>query len=99
MLRAALASLDAARGRFRADSELRALRRAAGSVATVSPLLGEVVDTALCAAELTDGAVDPTVGATMAAIGHMATTVPAKMHSAYARVGIARLPGAWGRPE
>jgi len=70
MLRAALAALDQACSRFRSDSEIVALQRSAGSVVTVSPLLAEILDTALRAAELTDGLVDPTVGAAMAAIGY-----------------------------
>ncbi len=70
MLRAALAALDLACSRFRADSEIRSLQRTAGAVTTVSPLLADVLHTALRAAELTDGAVDPTVGSAMAAIGY-----------------------------
>ncbi len=70
MLRADLAALDQACSRFRADSEIRSLQRVAGAVTTVSPLLAVVLDAALRAAELTDGAVDPTVGTAMAAIGY-----------------------------
>ena len=70
MLRADLSALDLACSRFRADSEIRSLQRSAGAVTTVSPLLAAALHTALRAAELTDGAVDPTVGAAMAAIGY-----------------------------
>ncbi len=70
MLRGDLAALDLACSRFRADSEIRSLQRTAGAVRTVSPLLAAVLHTALRAAELSDGAVDPTVGAAMAAIGY-----------------------------
>lgn len=70
VLRAHLADLDRACSRFRADSEIRGLERTAGSPVPVSPLLAEILDTALRAAELTDGLVDPTVGTTMAAIGY-----------------------------
>jgi thiamine biosynthesis lipoprotein ApbE len=70
MLEAELAALDAACSRFRADSELRMLERHAGAPAPVSPLLAGAVSAALRAAELTDGDVDPTVGAAMEAIGY-----------------------------
>jgi FAD:protein FMN transferase len=70
MLRADLAELDRSCSRFRADSEIRALERAAGATVTVSPLLADVLDTALRAAERTDGMVDPTVGAALAALGY-----------------------------
>jgi thiamine biosynthesis lipoprotein len=69
LLEADLAAVDAACSRFRPDSELMALDSAAGPV-TVSPLLAEAVAVALRAAQVTDGDVDPTVGAAMAAIGY-----------------------------
>jgi thiamine biosynthesis lipoprotein len=56
MLRTDLAELDRACSRFRADSEIRQLERTAGSPVTVSPLLAEIVDTALRAAQLTSTA-------------------------------------------
>lgn len=70
LLRHDLSELDRACSRFRADSEIRCLRHSAGTAVTVSPLLAEVLDTALRAAELTDGLVDPTVGAPMSAAGY-----------------------------
>ena len=70
-----LAAVDLACSRFRADSEICALQ--ASGLATgpaggqqVSPLLAEAIAVALRAAELTDGDVDPTVGAAMSAIGY-----------------------------
>jgi thiamine biosynthesis lipoprotein ApbE len=68
MLEADLAAVDLACSRFRADSEICALR--GGPAQQVSPLLAEAVAVALRAAELTDGDVDPTVGAAMSAIGY-----------------------------
>ena len=65
-----LAEVDAACSRFRADSEIRALRTPGGHPARVSPLLAEAIEVALRAARLTDGDVDPTVGAAMSAIGY-----------------------------
>ena len=63
-----LADVDAACSRFRADSEIRALT--GGHPRTTSPLLAEAIAVALRAARLTDGDVDPTVGAAMSAVGY-----------------------------
>ncbi len=60
--------MDAACSRFRADSEIMTLE--AGRPARVSPLLAEAIAVALRAARLTDGDVDPTVGAAMSAVGY-----------------------------
>ena len=68
MLEEDLAAVDLACSRFRADSEICALR--GGPAQQVSPLLAEAIAVALRAAELTDGDVDPTVGAAMSAIGY-----------------------------
>ena len=62
-----LADVDAACSRFRADSEIRALT---GGGQAISPLLAEAIAVALRAARLTDGDVDPTVGAAMSAVGY-----------------------------
>jgi thiamine biosynthesis lipoprotein len=65
-----LAAVDRACSRFRGDSELAGLDAAAGGWAPVSPLLAELLATALRAARLTDGDVDPTVGAALAGLGY-----------------------------
>jgi len=80
LLEADLAAVDLACSRFRADSEICTLRAVRGPRATrgpqatvsqqVSPLLAEAIAVALRAAELTDGDVDPTVGAAMSAVGY-----------------------------
>jgi thiamine biosynthesis lipoprotein ApbE len=70
LLAAELAAVDAACSRFRPDSEIRSLRTARGRPARVSPLLAEAIGVALRAARLTEGDVDPTVGAAMSAIGY-----------------------------
>ena len=62
-----LAEVDAACSRFRADSEIRSLT---GGQHQISPLLAEAIAVALRAARLTDGDVDPTVGAAMSAAGY-----------------------------
>ncbi len=70
LLTAELSAVDAACSRFRPDSEIRSLRTARGRPVRISPLLAEAVGVALRAAQLTDGDVDPTVGAAMSAIGY-----------------------------
>jgi thiamine biosynthesis lipoprotein len=75
LLEADLAAVDLACSRFRADSEISALQitgQAIGQTISqqVSPLLAEAIAVALRAAELTDGDVDPTVGAAMSALGY-----------------------------
>ena len=78
MLEADLAAVDLACSRFRPDSEIVALDEAMAAHADgtraepveVSPLLGEAITVALRAARLTDGDVDPTVGAAMNAVGY-----------------------------
>ena len=67
-LTADLAEVDAACSRFRPDSELCSLN-SSGRPAELSPLLAEAIAVALRAARLTDGAVEPTVGAAMSAVG------------------------------
>ncbi len=67
---AELAAVDAAASRFRADSELTALNQAGGAGRPVSPLLADLIAAALRAARLTDGAVDPTCAAALAALGY-----------------------------
>src|SRR5690242_20784452 len=69
LLTADLADVDAACSRFRADSELCSLD-GSGRPAEISPLLAEAIAVALRAARLTDGDVDPTVGAAMSAVGY-----------------------------
>jgi len=59
--------VDATCSRFRDDSEIRSLT---GGRHRISPLLAEALGVALRAARLTDGDVDPTVGAAMAAAGY-----------------------------
>ena len=70
-----LADLDRTCSRFRLDSEVVAIGRAPADdsglvTATVSPLLAEAIAVALRAAALTDGDVDPTVGAALSALGY-----------------------------
>ena len=65
-----LAAIDQAASRFRDDSEIQALRTAQGRPVRVSPLLAELVATALEAARTSGGRVDPTLGGALVALGY-----------------------------
>jgi thiamine biosynthesis lipoprotein len=69
-VRQELADVDAACSRFRPDSEIEVANRSHGHQVAVGPLLAEAIQAALRAAELTDGAVDPTVGEAMEVLGY-----------------------------
>ncbi|HET6810839.1 MAG TPA: FAD:protein FMN transferase [Acidimicrobiales bacterium] len=62
--------IDLLASRFRADSELSRLNAARGGTFPVSADLAEALGVALRAARLTEGAVTPTVGAAMVALGY-----------------------------
>ena len=75
LLEADLLALDLACSRFRAESELMAVGKAARGASgpitvSVSPLLASAVGVALRAAQLTDGDLDPTVGGVLADLGY-----------------------------
>jgi thiamine biosynthesis lipoprotein len=65
-----LDEVDRAYSRFRPDSELSVLNARAGETVAIGTLLADAIGVALDAAERTDGAVDPTVGRAMRAIGY-----------------------------
>jgi thiamine biosynthesis lipoprotein len=69
---AVLERVDRTYSRFRDDSEIVALNARSGQDVGVSPLLRDAIGVALRAAELTRGAVDPTVGRAMRTIGYEA---------------------------
>lgn len=62
---AVLEAIDHACSRFRADSELRRIDARPGRPHVVSPLLAQAIEVVLGAAQLTDGAVDPTIGSAL----------------------------------
>ncbi|WNV89079.1 FAD:protein FMN transferase [Umezawaea sp. Da 62-37] len=70
LLRAVLDDFDLACSRFRSDSEISRLHASAGRAVRVGPVLAEALSVALRAARLTDGLVDPTVGAAVRALGY-----------------------------
>lgn len=65
-----LADVDRACSRFRPDSELSRLNQAAGEPMTVSATFAELLATALRAARLTGGDVDPTCARALAGLGY-----------------------------
>ncbi len=65
-----LEAIDLACSRFREDSELQMVHANAGRTVAVGDLLFEALDVALTAAERTGGAVDPTIGNAIAALGY-----------------------------
>jgi len=70
ILRAELDSLDRVASRFRVDSEISRLQGAGGQKVVVGVEMLELLVVALRAAEMTDGAVDPTVGGAMNRLGY-----------------------------
>lgn len=62
--------MDAAASRFRPDSELTRVNRAGGARVAIGPVLAEAVALAMRAAEITGGAVDPTLGQWLVAAGY-----------------------------
>jgi FAD:protein FMN transferase len=69
-VRGTVSEFDRACSRFRADSELSTVNHRAGAAVPVGDVLLEAVAVALRAAELTAGAVDPTVGGALIALGY-----------------------------
>jgi FAD:protein FMN transferase len=67
---AELEAIDSAASRFRPNSELSRLNRAAGSWTAVSPLLLQALALGIRAAALTGGAVDPTLGGELHGLGY-----------------------------
>jgi thiamine biosynthesis lipoprotein ApbE len=70
LLRDELETIDRTCSRFLAGSELNAVNAGAGAPVGVSSVLFDAVATALRAAEATNGAVDPTVGSSLRALGY-----------------------------
>jgi len=67
---AELDAIDRACSRFRPDSELMQANRSAGYPMRISGLFTEALGVALWAAEVTDGAVDPTIGRALLSAGY-----------------------------
>ncbi|HWD83753.1 MAG TPA: FAD:protein FMN transferase [Kribbella sp.] len=69
-LKALMDRVDKAASRFRPDSELSVVNSRAGALVPVSRLLVDLVDVSLVAAQVSGGAVDPTVGTAVIAAGY-----------------------------
>jgi thiamine biosynthesis lipoprotein len=85
--------VDRTYSRFRPDSELVLLHARPAEFVPVSPLLAEAIDVALDAAERTGGAVDPTVGRAMRAIGYDADFATLGMRSGPIELRLEPIPG------
>jgi thiamine biosynthesis lipoprotein len=72
---AILRDVDLAYSRFRGESELSIINASPGRSHRLSPLLATAIASALRAARLTAGAVDPTVGCAMRVVGYDVTFV------------------------
>jgi FAD:protein FMN transferase len=70
LLAGELVAVDMACSRFRPDSELWRVNHAHGHSVGISPLLTQALATALTAARITDGDVDPTCGQSLARLGY-----------------------------
>jgi thiamine biosynthesis lipoprotein len=70
VVRAEIGAMDRAASRFRPDSDLAAVNAGAGRPVPVSAVMIDAVETALRAARLTDGVVDPTVGSSLRLLGY-----------------------------
>ena len=88
-----LAAFDLACSRFRDDSELQALHAAGGRTVVVSQLLFEALSVAVEAAVRTGGAVDPTVGNALAALGYDADLAEVQSRPAVPPRALGRVAG------
>ena len=70
LLETELERIDLACSRFRGDSELTRVNKAAGEAVAVSDLLLDAIEVALRVARATDGAVDPTIGRAIRNLGY-----------------------------
>ncbi len=70
ILRAEIDAIDRTCSRFRPDSELEHVHANAGRPVRITALLFEALEVAYSVAERTDGAVDPTVGNAISALGY-----------------------------
>src|SRR5919109_1810366 len=88
-----VAAMDAAASRFREDSELSRLNATVERDVVVSALLADAIAQALRGAELTDGAVDPTVGHAMRVAGYDSDFASVAPAAGPMRLKAERIPG------
>jgi thiamine biosynthesis lipoprotein len=95
ILRRELDALDLACSRFRTDSEISGVHRAAGRPVVVSPLLADALAAALDVAQWTAGVVDPTVGAAVIGLGYDRDFAAVPSDIAAATTPAGPVPGWW----
>lgn len=88
-----IAAIDSAASRFREDSELSRLNAAPEREVTISPLLASAIGAAMRGAELTDGAVDPTVGTALRLAGYDSDFASILKDGGPLRIHSERIPG------
>ncbi len=88
-----VAAMDVAASRFREDSEISRLSRAPDQVVRVSPLLADAIAAGIRGAELTEGAVDPTVGHAVRVAGYDADFASVPAHGSALRLVARRVRG------
>ena len=86
-------AMDRAASRFRDDSELTHLNASAERDVTVSPLLAQAIAAALRGAELSGGAVDPTVGSAVRLAGYDTDFAEVPVDGDRIRLYAERVPG------
>ena len=96
MLTKELDEIDRACSRFRGDSELSRLNATPGRPVTVSELLIQAIETALWAAEITEGDVDPTCGQALIDLGYDRDFTEIVQHGTRIRIVPRPVPG-WQR--
>jgi thiamine biosynthesis lipoprotein len=89
----ALEEIDLACSRFREDSELAMLHAEAGRTVRVSGLLFEALEVACMVAARTNGAVDPTVGNAICALGYDADLAQVQARGPLAPLALGVVPG------
>lgn len=88
-----LDAIDRACSRFRSDSELATVNEGEGRPIGVGPLLLDAVETALRAARLTEGRVDPTVGTALRLLGYDRDFALVEADGPALRIRVERVPG------
>jgi FAD:protein FMN transferase len=95
LLETQLDRLDRVCSRFRDDSELSAANASAGRRVEISADLCAAVSSALAAAGMTAGLVDPTVGATLSALGYDRTISLVRGRNGWRVNGFAAKTSSW----
>jgi thiamine biosynthesis lipoprotein len=86
-------AIDQAASRFRPDSELSRINASPERVAKLSPLLAQAIDTALRGAQVSGGAVDPTIGSAIKLAGYDTDFAEVPPDGAHLHLVEQRVPG------